>query len=126
MTDTQKKVGAITLAVATVALLGAMLWRTFGGQSSAPSLRTLMDAETGQLVTIKATEVGPLPMTNPKTGKRTLYLTERCFWGEKCNKDGGTHVIMNELMGKAGPTKCPVCGHVVYFHNPRPSQGEPE
>ncbi|MCC6676372.1 MAG: hypothetical protein IT436_04445 [Phycisphaerales bacterium] len=84
--------------------------------------RTLVDSETGTVfanhpVSLQET----VPFTNPKTGKRTLFPAEACYW----TKDGGakltpTYVLLNEAVGKPGPTLCPDCGRKVVFHNPLP------
>ena len=125
MSDQQKKIGAIALTVVALGLLAGMVWRSFGTEEVPADFRILMDIETGDLVKIPTADVKPYPMTNPKTGEDNLYRTELCFWGEECRKAGGTRVIMNELLKKKGPTYCPVCGHVVRFHNPRPPDYQP-
>ena len=125
MSDQQKRIGAIVLTVVALGLLAGMAWRNFGGETVAADVRILMDSETGELVEVPTTEIKPWPMVNVRTGKQTLYQTEVCYWGEECRKAGGTRVIMNELLGKKGPTHCPVCGHVVRFHNPRPPDYRP-
>lgn len=61
------------------------------------------------------------PYYNSKTGKRTLYPAEKCFW----TKDGKakltpTLVLLNEHIGVNEPTVCPECGRPVRGHNPLP------
>lgn len=61
------------------------------------------------------------PWANPKTGRRTIYPAEACYW----TKDGGvtlepTWVLLNEYVGKPERTKCPECGRDVVAHNPMP------
>ncbi len=125
MTDQQKRIGAAVLVVAALGLLAIVAWRSFRTEETPADYRMLMDSETGELFKIKAVDLKPYPMLNSKTGQDTLYRTEVCYWGEECRKAGGTHVIMNELLGKEGPTYCPVCGHVMRFHNPRPPDYTP-
>src|SRR5437868_4033586 len=49
-----------------------------------------------------------IPIHSPHSGRNTGYPAERCFW----TKDGtarktATAVLLNELVGKKGPTFCP-------------------
>ncbi|MFH0980449.1 MAG: hypothetical protein V2A79_02790 [Planctomycetota bacterium] len=125
MNETAKKIGAIALALLTLGILVRVVWQGLAAQESPNDTRTLMDSETGDVFPVTIEELKPYPMPNPKTGKNTLYRTEVCYWGEECRKRGGTHVIMNTLMGKPEPTHCPVCGHVVRFHNPLPPDYNP-
>ncbi len=125
MTEQQKKIGAIVLVVAMLALLAGMAWRNFGPQEIPANTRVFMDSETGELFKIPTKDIKPYPMTNPKTEKQTLHPTEICYWGEECRKHGGTRVILNRELGKPEPTLCPVCGHVVRSHNPVPEDYTP-
>ena len=125
MIEIQKKVIVVVLVLVTCGELGGAAWRNLVDHRPAFNTWTFMDAETGALFQFHATDLGPFPMTNPHTGKRTLYPTEVCLWGEDCRNSGGTRVIMNELLGKEGPTYCPVCGHLVRFHNPLPPDYHP-
>jgi len=125
MTELQKKIGASVLVVLALGLLVRMVYRSMGHEATPNDTRTLMDSETGELFECPIEKLKPYPMLNAKTGKDTMYRTEVCYWGEDCRKAGGTHVIMNELLGKEGPTYCPVCGHVVRFLNPRPPDYRP-
>lgn len=85
-------------------------------------IRPAIDGESGELfVEYKVKDGSTLPWKNPRTGKNTLWPAERCFW----NRDGTakldpTYVLLNELVGKPGPTVCPDCGHTVVGHNPMP------
>lgn len=125
MTEEQKKYGTIALLVLSGGVLAVMLWRTFASEEYPADFRTIMDSETGELFKVRTEELKPYPMRNPKTGTDTLYRTEVCFYGEECRKSGGTRVIMNTYLHKEEPTYCPVCGHVVRFHNPLPSDYTP-
>ena len=126
MSDQQKRIGAIALTVVALGLLAGMVWRSFGTETVAANVRILMDSETGELVEIPTADLKPWPMVNPRTGKQTLHRTEVCYWGEECRKAGGTRVILNSSLGKKEPTHCPVCGHVVRPHNPRPPDYQPD
>lgn len=126
MSDLQKKIAAGVLTVGMLVLLVVMVCRTFRGEETPNDTRTLMDSKTGELFEVPTKDVKPYPMVNPKTGEDTLYRTEICYWGEECRKRGGTRVILNGSLGKKGPTYCPVCGHVVRAHNPRPPDYHPD
>ncbi|MCK4658388.1 MAG: hypothetical protein KAV82_02605 [Phycisphaerae bacterium] len=126
MSDAQKKITATVLVVVALVVLVGMVWRNFGSEEVRADVRYLMDANTGKVYPIPTEDLKlPWPMANPSTGEKTLYPTEVCYWGEECKKHGGTRVIMNKYLGKEGPTKCPICGHVVRLHNPRPPDYNP-
>ena len=112
------------VALVLVVLAARSLWNAVREPKVPADSRTLMDLETGDLfeVSVDALAEG-YPYTNPKTGEKTLYPTEVCYANE-CGNIGGTHVILNELLGKKGPTFCPRCGALVRPHNPRPSQSQ--
>lgn len=62
----------------------------------------------------------PANITNPATGKHG-FPAEWCWW----TKDGKIRsepypVMLNEHVGKPGPTYCPDCGRLVVLHNPSP------
>jgi hypothetical protein len=111
--------------VVSMLVLTFVVVRLFSGGPSPGDVsryRTVMDAETGEIITGFEVEEGTLyPWKNPKSGKNTLYLTETCFW----TKDGKaktepTLVLLNETIGKSGPTMCPDCGKPVVLRNPKP------
>jgi len=112
---------AVLVAVAALALLAA---RTVGGTSGAVMSRTrlLKDSESGEVFKqYRLRDGDTLPAVNPKTGKRTLYPVEFCYWTEDGEgKTEPTYVILNEALGKEAPTTCPDCGREVVFHNPEP------
>lgn len=107
-------------------LAGAIFaYRAVAGRSALRddiNRRTLIDSVTGRVFEEFPLPTGAsLPYENPKTGERTLYTAEACYW----NADGTakldpTWVLLNELVGKDGPTLCPDCGRRVVGHNPTP------
>ena len=116
-------------ALATIgATLAALVtWAVWSAMSdpvaTAANFRTLMDAQTCRLVEVRVDEnLGPFPVVNPKTGRRTLYPTEVCY-AKPCAARGGTHAILNAYLGKEGPTHCTACGAEVRFHNGGPGAG---
>lgn len=122
MNDTLKKALLAVVAIVLVSYAACTIWGTFEDDIGEANTRTLKDAETGELVKVPVNEdYGPFPMLNKKTGKKSLYPTEICF-ANQCEKAGGTYVIMNDLLGKEGPTYCPNCGALVKYFNPGPRQ----
>jgi len=118
-------VGAAVLAV-TVAIIILARMTIFAPATAGESSRfsTLKDSVTGEVFEDHPIPAGTtMPLKNPKTGTKTLYQTETCFW----TKDGKatlkpTYVLVNEIVGKTGPTTCPDCGRPVVGHNPMPPQ----
>lgn len=113
--------GGIVLLVAAVLIFRAIA--SFGSSAGADSRRrTAVDSLSGEVFKGYAIKDGDTwPWKNPKTGDRTLYPAEMCFW----TKEGEatlepTHVILNEVLGIEGPTMCPDCGREVVTHNPMP------
>ncbi|MFQ5501740.1 MAG: hypothetical protein ACE5EQ_05490 [Phycisphaerae bacterium] len=77
-----------------------------------------MCAETGKTFKHVPQMGEKMPIQSPHSGKKTGYRAEQCF----CVKDGKqatepTYVILNDYLGKKGPTTCPSCGALVYPHN---------
>jgi hypothetical protein len=114
-------IAALALAAAAVTLVR----QTVGGPPDAGNLsrlREAIDAETGEVVPkLRIAEGSSYPWPSPRTGQRTMYPAERCYW----TKDGKaklepTLVLLNEFAGKPGPTICPDCGRTVRSHNPAP------
>ena len=115
----------------TIIALGflAMAWVIFSvasGSGADPGRasrhRTMIDSVTLEVFEDYGIREGEtIPYKNPKTGERTLYPAEKCYW----TRDGKaklepTYVLLNETIGKPGPTICPDCGRRVVGHNPMP------
>ena len=118
-----RTVGAVAGVI--VVLIAVLFWR--GGRGledpgAASRIRAAIDAETGTVFErFKIKDGDAIPWKNPKTGKRTLYPAEKCFWtAEGTFRDQPTYVLLNELVGRPGPTICPDCGRLVVPHNPLP------
>ena len=127
MPGTPVKDRLMLLGSCTTLVVAAVLvaWQIFGGPPSAATqsrLRDVVCIETGAAFQDWPLPEGlDFPYINPKTGKRTLYPAERCYW----NRDGTakltpTLVVVNEARGLTGPTLCPDCGRRVIFHNNAP------
>ncbi len=119
----QSRAGTVTAGAVTLVCLVFIIWYLFSG--GAPELdvdsRTYICSESGKVFKAKIKDGESWPVTSPYSKKRTGYPAERCYW----TKDGGvkkdpTYVLLNEDIGKPGPTICPDCGRKVYKHNPAP------
>ncbi len=115
---------------ATVVLVAVMVWVVIGslGGSTAAALsrdRTFVDADTGKPFEHTLTVGETLPVAVPATGKKSGYPAELCYWtADGKVKQDPTPVLLNEYVGKEGPTFCPDCGRLVVGHNPKPEAGD--
>jgi hypothetical protein len=118
---------AVAAAILSLLIVTVVVYRAIAASMNSPSssskIRTLIDKDTGKTyVDFRVPDGVTWPMVNPDTGNASLYPTEMCFF----TKDGKaklepTYVLLNEIIGKPGPTRCPDCGRTVTFHNPMPS-----
>ncbi|MFT3685471.1 MAG: hypothetical protein QM783_11170 [Phycisphaerales bacterium] len=128
-----QRVKAIVAGVAAVVGIALMCFLALSSflkadAGSVSATRVVIDAETGELFeSYKVIQGDAFPYVNTKTGKRSLYPAEPCFW----TKDGKaklepTYVLLNAHKYPEGdkrhnePTLCPDCGHVVTPHNKMP------
>jgi hypothetical protein len=111
--------------LATIGALAYLATHFTGGPPDGGELsrtRVAMDAETGDVIQkLRINDGDTMPWPNPRTGRRTMYPPETCYW----TRDGAvkpepTYVILNEMLGIEGPTICPDCGRRVVYHNPLP------
>lgn len=125
--SSKKLIASIAALVVSVGVLGYVLFSTMqsfsGDPKRAAAYTRVMDSVTGEYI-----EQFPFtgerlvfPAVNPKTGQRTLYPVELCYW----TKDGKaklepTPVILNQWLGKTGQTTCPDCGRSVSKGNRMP------
>jgi hypothetical protein len=85
--------------------------------------RTFVCSETGKSFEANVDIGMQVPIHSPYSGKNTGYEAELCYW----TADGGTKqkptaVLLNDWIGKKGPTFCPDCNRLVVGHNPTPEQ----
>lgn len=112
---------ALSLAVLVFVVLKYTLWAETTAADASRN-RAVVDSETGEVIlSFRIPEKSAYPWKNPKTGRKTLYLPESCYW----TKDGKaklepTYVILNLVLDKPGKTLCPDCGREVVVHNPMP------
>ncbi len=114
-------VGAVLLVAAVVLILRAIPGRSEAGEDS--RLRTLIDSTTSEVFSDYRIGNGDqIPYKNPKTGERTLYPVEACYW----NADGTAKITPTYVFVKAyqegttDKTLCPDCGREVVLRNPMP------
>ncbi len=117
------------VVVAVVVVLALILWLNSDSDAEdlveSSSNRWFICTETGKSFRLKVTPDTEFPVVSPHSGKPTGKLAELCFW----TKDGQpkadpTPVLLNERVGKSGPTFCPDCGRLVVGTNPLPGVGK--
>jgi len=122
--------GKLVTAVLIVAGLGAIVWSAkanFGESEIAARSRNRMYICSD---TLKAfpheLQMGEkYPIESPFSGKATGYPAEPCYWTKEGKpKDSPTWVLLNNLIGKSGPTFCQDCGRLVVGHNPPAHEGD--
>jgi hypothetical protein len=119
--------GKIALGVITLISV-VLFWRVFAGgsswerQAAANAGRwTFICTETKKTFELKTDENTPNPAPSPYSGKNTGVYAEACYWtADGKVKDEPTWVLLNERIGKPGPTFCPDCGRLVTEMNPSP------
>jgi hypothetical protein len=116
-------IGVLVLGLATVCW---SIWSNVRTDPTVVDANTplFIDSETGQTFHVTLKVGMEIPVKSPFTGRATGYKAELCYW----TKDGQpktepTAVLMNEDIGKPGPTFCPDCGRLVVEHNPMPGPG---
>lgn len=119
------KAAAVTfvlLALAAAIYLGVT---SFGGgaEAAAANQRMFIDAKTGQPFPYELT-IGDMIPVNAPSGGNTGYPAEQCNWTAD-GKPGTkiTYVLMNDWVGKPGPTFCPDCKRRVIANNPPALEG---
>lgn len=120
-----KRIAAGAFCVAAVVLAAYFIRSFFHGDTVDDAYyTTYICTETGKSFRHKNALGERLPIYSPYTGKNTGMPAEACFWtADGQPKDSPTWVLLNEEMGKTGPTFCPDCGRLVVGHNPRPGAG---
>ncbi|MBX9736606.1 MAG: hypothetical protein K2X32_06735 [Phycisphaerales bacterium] len=116
------KIGVAAIAILAAGVLAYI--NIFSGvdPQAASRSRGMIDSETREFYPGIGIEAGQvMPFVNPRTGRKTLFPAEFCYW----TKDGkvqvpGTAVLLNEYIAKPEPTLCPDCGRRVVFNNPPP------
>ena len=114
------------LVVGVAAAVYSIVSSVGGGSASLSRDRTFICSETGKAFEYEI-EVGTtIPVPSPYSGKNTGYAAEYCFWTKDGKiKEEPTLVLLNQHVGKPGPTFCPDCGRLVTPLNPAPVPGLP-
>jgi len=112
------------IALGAAALVFA-IWRLVGMGNptmAGTAQRDLIDAVTLEVFEdFRIPEGEGHPYEHPRTGERTLYPAEKCYWtADGKAKLEPTYVLLNGYAGRDGPTACPDCGRGVTLHNPMP------
>ncbi|MBL8876596.1 MAG: hypothetical protein JNM86_12445 [Phycisphaerae bacterium] len=125
--DSKKLVLALGVVGIAIAVLGFAVYSTYRSFRDDPRRMAfyalVADSVSGEVIPqfpLPADGKG-YPAVNPKTGNRTIFPAEACYW----TKDGKAkldpnYVILNTWLGKKGPTRCPECGKTVVRGNPMP------
>jgi hypothetical protein len=123
--------GRVATAVAASALsvfsIGFLVWVLLAGSNPAVSSstdRVFVCAETGKTFRHTIRVGDTIPLMSPYSGSKTGYEPESCYW----TADGKptrnpTYVLLNETIGKPGPTFCPDCDRLVVGMNPAAIEG---
>jgi hypothetical protein len=116
---------SIVVSIAAL-LLGIYVVRAAiqGDTPGDPNNATYVCSETGKAFKHRNVVGEDVPVLSPYTGRNTGYPGEPCYWTASGQpKDEPTWVLLNETVGKSGPTFCPDCGRLVVAHNPAPEPG---
>jgi hypothetical protein len=124
----REKLGLPGALVICVIALGLVAYTAFGRKTPAESTseeRVFICAETMKTFTYTLKVGEKAPVMSPYSHKKTGYPAERCYW----TRDGGakrdpTYVLLNQYIGKEGPTICPDCGRKVVPRNPMPPRSK--
>jgi hypothetical protein len=124
----QSNGGRITTLLFSLAAIGLCVWAVMsslgGDMPGDPNDATYVCSQTGKAFKHRNVLGESVPVMSPYSGTNTGYPAEACYW----TADGGTKteptwVILNQVLGKRGPTFCPDCGRLVVAHNPPPGPG---
>lgn len=119
------KVVSALVCVAAIGLAAFLIYTNLGSNPAvAANQRVFMDVATGQTFGHELTIGEEIPITAP-SGQKTGYPTEACNW-TKDGKPGEkiAYVVLNEMVGKTGPTFCPDCDRLVVGNNAPAVEGK--
>lgn len=119
-TPAGKALAGVFVAVGVV-LAAWTIWGSTGANMAAVANRRLfIDASNGQSFWVSLDEITEVPTMAP-SGQKTGYPAELCYWtADGKPKSEPTGVLLNETVGKPGPTFCPDCKRLVVGRNPSP------
>jgi hypothetical protein len=122
----QGRFTAIAIVLLGIAAAGWSIWRSVRTDPSISVLESplFIDSVTGQTFHMKLEAGMHVPVKSPYTGENTGYMAELCYWTKDGHvKSDPTPVLMQQDLGKPGPTFCPDCGRLVVYHNPMAVEG---
>jgi len=120
-----RDLGLMALCLLGLAYLGWLVSTQLGnGVSDTAYYKMYVDTENGKAFRHKVQVGDSWPLRSPYSGKDTGMPAEACFWtADGKIKSDPDWVVLNETLGKSGPTFCPICGRLVVGHNPAPHPG---
>jgi hypothetical protein len=113
----------LTGALVLVSFVGVLLFSNSGADDAVDSSRNriFICSETGKVFRQELKVGMDLPLISPFTGRATGIEAELCYWTASGEiKKEPTPVLLNERIGKPGPTFCPDCNRLVVGLNPPP------
>ncbi|MBS0191346.1 MAG: hypothetical protein U0573_09790 [Phycisphaerales bacterium] len=118
-------IATIAFLAVSLAVLGYVAFSSISSYRNDPRrlarFSVVKDSETGEVIKEFPLPDEGYPAVNPKTGKRTIYPAEACYWTKEGKaKLDPTYVILNAWFGKKDVTRCPDCGRTVTKSNPMP------
>lgn len=118
----------VAMVLGIIGLLGAVyfIWNSLGPSDAAASStdRIFICSETGKTFRHTISIGETMPVKSPHSGKNTGYEPELCYWtADGQPKPDPTYVLLNDAVGKSGPTFCPDCKRLVVGLNPPAAPG---
>jgi hypothetical protein len=120
--------GRVTTLFFSLAAIGLCIWAVVsaigGDMPGDPNDATYVDSTNNKAFKHRNAIGESIPIVSPYSGLNTGYPGEPCYWtADGQAKADPDWVILNQVLGKPGPTFCPVCGRLVVAHNPPPGPG---
>jgi hypothetical protein len=114
-------VGAVLILIGII----ATWWSLRPGEmQSETSGRWFVDTTNNKAFKHTVTVGESYPIVGP-SGQKTGYQAETCYWTADGHvKSEPTAVVLNETIGRKGPTFCPDCHRLVVGHNPMAEEGK--
>ncbi len=111
--------GKLTVLIGVAIMLGVAfaMYRNSGNAIDATNQRMFIDATTLKPFPHELVGGEQIPIKAP-SGNMSGYAAEMCNWtADGKVSDQITYVLLNEVVGKKGPTFCPTCGRLVRPNN---------
>jgi hypothetical protein len=96
-----------------------------GSTPGDPNTVMFVDSETGQSFPHRSVVGESIPVVSPFTSRNTGYPGSPCYWTASGEiRTEPYWLLMNEQVGKFGPTFCPDCGRLFIPRRPIPKTGD--